>query len=254
MRTFENAAAMGMGGATIAMPGLSASLANEAQLGRGERLGIWAGSALPYGISDWQAAHFQGVVGIGKFGGAGIGIEHSATDIYNEQRFRLSYGRRLAEAFYLGGSADVLRVSAQEYGSQTLATFGVALLARALPKLWIGAKIQNPFQQKIGEDLVPTVLRIGASWQPSDMLLMTIETEKDLERRAMVKAGMEYRPTSILVVRAGMRSNRQARLGFGAGLILKNNIAIDLASEWHPSLGFTPSAMVSWRKSGRTKR
>lgn len=248
MRPFENAAAMGMGGATVAVPSLSTGLANEAQLGLGERLGFWAGSAVPYGITGWQTAHFQAVAGIGKFGGAGLGIEHSATDVYTEQRFRLAYGRRLTEAFYFGGSADVLRASAQEYGSATSATFSLSLLARALPKVWIGAKIQNPFQQKIGEDLVPTVLRIGASWKPSDILLMTFETEKDLERSAMIKAGLEYRPTSVLVIRAGLRSNNVARLGFGAGLRLKNNLAIDLASEWHPSLGLTPSAMVSWRK------
>ncbi|MDX1911968.1 MAG: hypothetical protein SFV22_10805 [Saprospiraceae bacterium] len=248
MRPFDNAAAMGMGGATIAMPGLSAALGNEAQLGLGERLGLWAGTALPYGVEGWNTAHFQGVMGVGKFGGAGLGIEHAATDIYAEQRFRLSYGRRLAETFYIGGSADVLRVSAQEYGSATLATFGLSLLARALPKLWIGAKIQNPFQQKIGEDALPSLLRIGASWKPSDLLLMSLEMEKDLERRGAVKAGLEYRPVSMLVVRAGMRSNKIARLAFGAGLKLKNNLSIDIASEWHPSLGLTPAAMVSWRR------
>jgi len=248
MRPFENAAAMGMGGATIANPSLSTALANEAQLGLGERLGFWAGSALPYGVQGWSTAQAQGILGIGKFGGAGLGIEHSGTDIYTEQRYRLAYGRRLAEAFYFGGSADVLRASAQEYGSTTMATFSLSVLARALPTLWIGARIQNPFQQKIGDDLVPTVLRIGASWKPSDLLLMTLETEKDLERKTMIKAGLEYRPTTTLVIRAGMRNNNLARLAFGAGLRLKNNIAIDLASEWHPSLGLTPSAMVSWRK------
>lgn len=248
MRPFENAAAMGMGGATIANPGLSTNLVNEAQLGLGERLGFWAGSALPYGVEGWNSAHFQGIVGVGKYGGAGLGIEHSGTDIYTEQRYRLAYGRRLAEAFYFGGSADVLRASAQEYGSTTMATFGLSVLARALPTLWFGAKIQNPFQQKIGDDIVPTVLRIGASWKPSELLIMSLETEKDLERKNMIKAGLEYRPTNALVIRAGMRNNNLARLAFGAGLKLKNNIAIDLASEWHPSLGLTPSAMVSWRK------
>jgi len=253
MRPFEQAAAMGMGGATIAVPGLATGLANEAQLGLGERLGVWAGTALPYGVEGWNTAHFQGIAGIGKYGGAGLGIEHAATDIYREQRFRMSYGRRLTEAFYFGGSADILRASAQEYGAVTQATFGLSLLARALPDVWLGARIQNPLQQKIGDDLVPTVLRIGASWKPSEILLMTFETEKDLERKAMVKAGLEYRPAPVLVIRAGMRSNQLTRLGFGAGLRLKNNLAIDLATEWHPSLGLTPSAMVSWRKTSQKK-
>lgn len=245
---------MGMGGATIAVPGLSAGLSNEAQLGLGERLGFWAGSALPYGVTGWQTGHFQAIAGIGKFSGAGLGIEHSSTDIYTEQRFRLAYGRRLSEAFYLGGSADVLRASAQEYGATTMATFGLSLLARALPDVWIGAKIQNPFQQKIGEDLVPTILRIGASWKPSEILLMAFETEKDLERNPMIKAGLEYRPISALVIRAGVRSNKVTRIGFGAGIQLKNNLSFNLSSEWHPSLGLTPSAMVSWQKGSKSKK
>ncbi|HLP92961.1 MAG TPA: hypothetical protein VK168_02950 [Saprospiraceae bacterium] len=246
MRPFENAAAMGMGGATVAFPGLSAGLTNEGQLGLGTRLGVLAGTALPYGIEGWQSAHFQGIAGIGKYGGAGLSIDHSGTEDYREQRFKLAYGRRLAEAFYLGGSADVLRASAPEYGSLTMATFSLSVLARALPKVWIGARVQNPLQQKIGEDLIPTVLRIGAVWKASDLFSLSFETEKDLERKAMIKAGLVYQPLPLLLIRAGMRSNEITRMAFGAGLRLKNRLAIDLASEWHPSLGLTPSAMVSW--------
>ncbi len=248
MRPIENAAAMGMGGATIALPNLNAALANEAQLGLGDRMGFWAGSALPYGVPGWHTGNVQGILGMGKYSGVGLGVEHSTVDVYAEHRFRLAYGRRLTEAFYLGGSADVLRASAKEYGSLTMATFGLSVLARALPDVWVGAKIQNPFQQKIGEDLVPTLLRVGATWKPSELLLMSFETEKDLERAAMIKAGLEYRPSNMLVIRAGMRTNKVARIGFGAGLRLKNNLSIDLASEWHPSLGLSPSLMISWRK------
>ncbi|MBL7808852.1 MAG: hypothetical protein JNN28_13615 [Saprospiraceae bacterium] len=247
MRPFENAAGMGMGGATIALPSLAAGISNEGQLGLGGRLGFWAGSALPYGQEGWQSVHIQGIAGIGKFGGAGLTIDHSGADLYREQRYRLAYGRRLAESFYLGGSADVLRASAQEYGSVTMATFGLSILARALPKVWVGARVQNPLQQKIGEDLVPTVLKIGATWKASDLFLLSFETEKDLERKAMIKAGMEYRPVQLLVIRAGIRSNEITRMAFGAGLQLKHKLHIDLASEWHPSLGLTPAALISWR-------
>ena len=82
---------------------------------------------------------------------------------------------------------------------------------------------------------------------------MSFETEKDLQRKAMVKTGLEYHPVPLLVIRAGMRSNQVARIGFGAGLRFQNNLGIDIASEWHPSLGITPSATVSWRKLGGKK-
>jgi hypothetical protein len=248
MRPFDNAAAMGMGGATIAYPLWSAGVSNDAQLGLGKKLGLWAGSAIPYGLTDWQTAHLQAVVGVGKSSGIGLDLAHSSTDVYSEQRFRLLYGRRLGEKLYLGGSVDALRASAQEYGSATSATFSLSLLVQALPKVWVGGKIQNPFQQKIGDDLVPTVLRVGAAWQPTSIFLVSFETEKDLERPAAAKVGIEYRPNETLFVRTGVRAGQVARIGFGAGLRLKSGLSLAVSSEWHPSLGLTPAAMVAWEK------
>lgn len=249
MRPFDNAAVLAMGGASVALPDVSNGINNDAQAGlAGTRAGAWASSAVPYGISGWQTAQIQGVVGLQKNGGIGLDILHSATSAYTEQRFRLLYGRRLSEKLFLGGSADVLRVSALEYGSLTSATFSVSVLAHALPKIWLGAKIQNPFQQKAGDDIPVSLFRVGGVWQPSALFLFSFETEKDLERPVQIKGGFEYRPHRILAIRAGMRSGGAARAGFGAGLRLKNGLAIDLGSEWHPSLGLTPAAMFSWRK------
>ena len=252
MRPFDNAAVMAMGGASIALPGLSNGLNNDAQAGflTTGSPGVWAGSAVPYGLSGWQTAQIQGVVGLGKGSGIGLDVMHSATSAYTEQRFRLAYGRQLGEKIFLGGSADVLRVSAQEYGSLTSATFSLSVLAQALPKVWLGAKLQNPFQQKMGDDIPVSLFRVGGVWKPSDLFLFSFETEKDLERPAQIKAGFEYRPHSLIAVRAGMRSGSGARVGFGAGLRLKNGLALDVGSEWHPTLGITPAAMISWRKEG----
>ena len=248
MRPFDNAAVMGMGGATVAVPNFSTGLTNEAQLGLGEKLSVFAGTAIPYAISGWQSAQFQGVIGLGGSGGVGLGVFHSATELYAEQRFQLSYGRRLGEKLYLGGSADVLHNNAKEYGSNTAASFSLGVLAKALPQIWLGAKIQNPFQQKIGDDLVPTVVRIGATWKPSELFFITLETEKDLERPAQVKAGIEYRPSPMIAIRAGTRTGKVARMAFGLGIKLKGGVSIDVGSEWHPTLGLTPAAMVAWRK------
>jgi hypothetical protein len=250
MRPFDNAAVMAMGGASIALPGLSRGLNNDAQAGllSAGSPGVWAGSAIPYGLSGWQTAQIQGVVGLSKGSGLGLDIAHSATSAYSEQRFRLAYGRQLGEKIFLGGSADVLRVSAQEYGSVTAATFSLSILAKALPTVWLGAKLQNPLQQKIGDDIPVSLFRVGAVWKPSELFLFSFETEKDLERPAQIKAGFEYRPHTLLAVRAGMRTGDVARIGFGAGLRLKNGLALDVGSEWHPSLGITPAAMISWRK------
>lgn len=249
MRPFDNAAMLAMGGAGIALPGISNGLTNDAQAGLpGRKNGVWAGSANPYTISGWHASQLQALLGLGKNSGVGLDWMHSGTTAYGEHRIRLLYGRRLGEKIFLGGSADFLRVTAQEYGSANAATFSLSVLAQALPKVWVGAKLQNPFQQKIGDDIPLSLFRVGAVWKPSEVFMLSFETEKDVERAAQIKSGFEYRPHRLLAIRAGIRTGAAARIGFGAGLRLKNGLALDVGTEWHSSLGITPAAMVSWRK------
>ncbi|MBK9336217.1 MAG: hypothetical protein IPM98_06375 [Lewinellaceae bacterium] len=247
MRPVDNAAALALGGAAVAYPGTRIGLNNDAVPGFGNKTGIFLGSALPYSIGGWQTARFQGFVRASANDGFGLDIAHAGIEAYNEQRFRFSYGRRMGNGFLLGGSADVLRVSAQEYGNATAVTFNLSALVNPLPDLWLGAQIQNPVQVEMGGAVVPAVLRIGAAWQAANTLILLAETEKDLERPAQIKAGIEYRPVPQIVLRTGIRTE-PARVGFGAGLHLAGGIEIDAGAEWHPTLGLTPAAMLVWRR------
>ncbi|HRI58086.1 MAG TPA: hypothetical protein PK228_00095 [Saprospiraceae bacterium] len=248
MRSFDNAASLSLGGAGVAYPGMATGLSNEALTGFGEKIGVLLGSAIPYSISGWQTAQFQGFTKIGDNDGLGIDITHSGIEVYQEQQFRMLYGRRMGERFYFGGSAAFMRVSAQEYGSANGITFGLGLLANVLPGVWLGARVHNPFQQKVGDYTAAGSMRIGAAWQTSNILTVLAEVEKSLDRSAQIKAGIEYRPVEVLVIRTGVRTGGAARIGFGAGVRLKNGLAFDVGSEWHPSLGITPAAMFLWRK------
>lgn len=248
MRPFDNAASLTLGGASVAYPGTDAGLQNEALAGYGDRAGVYLGSALPYGITSWQTAQFQGFSKLGKYDGVGLDIAHSGVEAYREQQFRLLYGRRLGERFYLGGSAALLRVSAQEYGSANGVTFGIGLLANVLPRFWLGARLFNPFRQEVAGEAVASSMRIGAAWKASGIFALLAEVEKSLDRNVRIKTGIEYRPVEVLVLRAGVRAGGAAQVGFGAGVRLKNGLALDVGSEWHPSLGMTPAAMVAWRR------
>lgn len=249
MRPIDNAAALALGGAVIAYPEMSAGLANEALHGVGEPYGVFLGSALPFGIGGWQSAHLQGFVRTSANDGLGLEILHSSVDnTYGEQRFNLQYGRRFGKLILAGASVEALRVSAQEYGSATAFSFGLSALANPLPGLWLGARVQNPLQMELAGQPMPTVMRIGAAWQASKTLVVLAESEKDTDRPLQIKAGIEYHPVRLLTLRIGIRT-KPARLGFGAGLRLAKNLAVDTGVEWHPVLGLTPAAMLVWRKN-----
>ena len=247
MRPFDNAAALSMGGATIAYPGLSAGVSNEAMTAWGDRAGVFLGSALPYNVGGWQSVQLQGFARLGKNDGAGLDIANSAIETYGEQRFRFIYGRRLGDNFLLGGSVDVLRLWQQDYGNYTGLGIGLAFMARPTPRLTIAGRIQNPLQRKIEGEVASTLIRIGLAWKTSESFVFVAETEKDLERRPQLKAGFEYRPVQALVVRAGMRGY-PARISLGAGVRFKQNWSFELGSEWHSYLGLTPAAMLVWRR------
>lgn len=250
MRAFDPAPALSMGGANVAYPDPAAGLANEAALVFQPRWGLWLGSALPYAVEGWTTASFQAYAGIDANSSAAIDIAHNGTSAYQEQRFRLQYARRAGAKFAFGGSADLMRVSAQDYGSANAFSFGLAVLAQPVKNLWLGARVQNPLQVKLGDDVLPATLRVGAAWRSSATLLWLLEAEKDLERPVQVRAGLEYRPLHSLFLRAGIRS-APGRMSLGAGFLLKNGLALHAAAEWHPVLGVTPAAGISYTAASR---
>lgn len=247
MRPFDQAAALSMGGATGAYSETGIAWSNEAQLGLSGRFAAYAGSALPYGIADWNVYALQARYNVSKYDGIGLSLQQSGTDDYREQQYAASYGRALGKKFFMGASLQFLQINQQEYGNASGVTFGVGILAHALPTLWLGCRVQNPLQQDIGGEVLPTQFNVAASWRPSPLFSLSGETEKILNRQASVKFGVEYRPASVLVIRLGARS-APARVGFGAGLRLANGLGLDIGSEWHPALGMTPAAGVVWHK------
>lgn len=247
MRPFDPAPTMAMGGAAIAYPGMDAGWQNEAAPAWRKGRGVWLGSALPYALEGWNTASLQAYSAIDANSAVALDLAHNGTEFYAEQRLRLAYSRRLGLRFTLGGSLDAMRVDAPEYGSATAATFGLGVLAEPVPRLWLGARIQNPLQAKIGDHVLPTVVRIGAAWRSSASLLWLLDAEKDLERRTQLRVGFEYKPLPALALRAGVRS-APGRASLGAGFTLKNGLALHAAAEWHPALGVTPAAAISWEK------
>ncbi len=245
MRPFDPAPALALGGATTAYPGLSAGLGNEAAAALQPGWGVWLGSALPYTIEGWTTASLQAFTRLDANSSVALDLSHNGTDAYAEQSFRLNYARRLGAKFALGGSADLMRVAAPDYGSANAATFSIGVLAEPVKNLWLGARLRNPLQVKLGEDILPTVVQVGLAWRSSPALLWVLDTEKDLERDVQIRAGLEYRPIQQLVLRAGVRS-APGRMSFGAGFFLKNGLSINAAAEWHPVLGVTPAAGISF--------
>lgn len=247
MRSPQIASALGSGGGVVAYPSLSAGVSQEAALGLGEGSGVWAGATLPYGLAGWQAVRVQAAIPTSQRDGLGLDAAYSGIEAYGEQRLRLMYGRRLSRALLIGGGADVLRVSAGEYGQATALTFSLSALANPIPKVWLGAQVYNPVQVEMAGTPVPAVLRLGAAWQASNTFVALAEIEKELDRPAQTRVGMAYHPLSALTLRMGMRAE-PLRFTIGADVQLMRGLALASAAEWHTALGITPALALVWRR------
>ena len=194
--------------------------------------------AAPAPAATARAWARHGVLGVEaqRFGGA----------LYNETRLGAGYGYRLGQ-ISLGGRVDVLQVSIEGLGSRrvVLGTLGGQL--ELVPRrLSFGASLYNLSQTRLAsyqDERVPTVLRAGLAYRPGAAVLLLVETEKDVERAANFKAGLEYRPVPALAVRVGLATlTEQASAGLG---VLAGAFWIDYAAAFQQVLGFSQHVSVS---------
>jgi len=173
-----------------------------------------------------------------RFGGA----------LYNEVRLAAAYGYRLG-VISLGGRLELLQVSLQDLGSRRALVGSLGGQAELLPgRLSFGAYLYNLTQAKLAnyqDERVPTVLRAGLAYRPSKQVLLLAEAEKDVERAAGLRAGLEYLPAPAVALRLGYASlSEQATAGVG---VQAGHFHFDYAAGWHTVLGLSQFLSTSWQ-------
>jgi len=166
--------------------------------------------------------------------------------LYNETRVGAGYGYRFGQ-ISLGGRVDVLQVTIEGLGSRRVLLGTLGGQIEIVPqRLSFGASLYNLNQAKLASyqtERVPTVLRAGLAYRPGAQVLLLVETEKDVERAANFKVGLEYRPMPVLAARIGLASlTEQASAGVG---VLAGSFQIDYAAAFQQALGFSQHLSVS---------
>jgi hypothetical protein len=194
-----------------------------------------------------QGLAFALPVGKGCF--AVNGSSFGKADLFNEQQFGLAYAMKLSDNFRVGVQLDYLNTRfGENYGSTNAVTAEAGLQAKLSDHLWIGAHLYNPGQAKLGgpyDEKTPTVFGAGLGYTFNDQVLMCAQADKDIDRDAQYRVGIEYRPVKALFVRAGV-STGPTQAHFGAGVRVKT-VEIDLAVAARSQLGITPMFNLNYR-------
>lgn len=168
--------------------------------------------------------------------------------LYKESKTGLAFSRAFSDDLSIGMQINYHQIQiADVYGNRNVFTAEVGVQYRVAKDLTLGAHVFNPNRSKlteINQDRLPAVIRLGLRYNFSKNLFLTAETEKDTYNPAIFRAGLEYMAGSVLYLRAGFGTSPFAS-SFGFGLLLKN-LKVDFAGNFHPVLGFTPQASLTY--------
>ncbi len=176
-----------------------------------------------------------------KKGTFGLCISNYGYSLYSENKIGLSFGRTFGEKISAGISLDYFGTRISEYGQKNSFVAEAGMQARPVKNLTLGVHVFNLTRAKLAvynDERLPTVMRFGFDYKFSEKVFVAMETEKDIDKKGIVKAGIEYKPVSILHLRAGISSNPSLSC-FGIGINFKQ-FRLDLSSTYHSTLGFSP--------------
>lgn len=176
------------------------------------------------------------------------GAQFYGYEQYRNTRAGLGYAMQFSEVFQFGiqGNVQTLRLGGN-YGNTISGTMEAGLLAKLNSKWQIGLSVVNIGRQKINplNDRFTTVMRGGFIYKPSSKVHLLAEIEKQVITKISFKGGIEYMPVDQFVIRFGAHSGPM-EMAFGFGYKNKT-IALDLHTQYHPILGWSPGIGLNYQ-------
>jgi hypothetical protein len=207
-------------------------------------LGIFAENR--FNLKALSTVTLQGVYPLKNKGWVGLELSRFGDKLYNEQKFGLGYAHKIGPVS-LGLKATILQLHLEELGSKRTVALSFGGQSEIIPSLIFGAHIHNLTQARLADfqdERFPTVMTAGLTYKPGEKTLLSLETEKDLERPANFKGGLEYKVIEQLALRTGFSSARQSATA-GVGFTSRQ-LQIDYALGGHSVLGFSNYLSVTY--------
>ncbi len=173
-----------------------------------------------------------------KTGNFAVSYKRFGYELYAENSFGLAYARNLGKYISAAVQFDYLYYQQTEnYGNRGAFLFEAGIIAKPIDKLFIGVHLFNPSKTKLADyddERVPTVMRFGMGYYFTNQVVLTIETEKDIQQKARFKGGIEYEPVTHLFLRTGFGTEPN-QFSFGLGYRFWN-FTTDIAVSTHETL------------------
>jgi hypothetical protein len=235
-----------LGGTSVISKNVFSVINNPATIGSFKKIQAGIYSEQRFGEAKLNSSNIALILP-SKFINIGFSINHFGYELFNQQKFNLSLGKRLSKQFLLGVSISYFEtnISEQSHSGNFLGEFG--LIYQPFQKWQIGMFVFNPTQSRYSVnsyDRIPTYARFGASYEISDKVQFISEIEQTLNQNLVLRGGIKYQIHEILSLSIGA-ANNPVYLTFGTGIKLKN-YKVDFAMSTHQILGVSPHLSISF--------
>jgi hypothetical protein len=233
------AEAIGMGGAVVAVESQYAAFNNIANIAQLKEIAVVATYENRFGIGIFNTVATALNAPLKNAGALGVMMQRFGNEAYSEQSLSLGYAYHLA-GVNLGLKANYLQYSAENLGTKSVIGIDFGVRTQLSKTIFLAAHFFNVNQAKLQSfqnERVPSVLKVGFSYQPIEKLMVNVEGEKDLEFSPVYRVGLAYKVIKQLTGRIGVSTEPQTTY-FGVGFQAKR-IQLDYAINTHPNLNLT---------------
>lgn len=237
------AKAMGMGAASATLQDSWAIFNNVAGMAESTHLAAGFAYNYPYGLQELSTAAAHVVVP-NNYGIFGLGVANFGDKLFNEQKVSLGYARNIANVGF-GVRLNYHQFSAQNYGSRSAPSLDLGSSLQLTKNIYLGTSILNILRAKIADfedERIPTVIKIGISYRPTEKLILNLDASKDIDFDPVINAGVSYELINNLFIRTGISTDPTITY-FGVGMKLKK-FDIDYALSNHQVLGISQQLSI----------
>jgi hypothetical protein len=242
-------ASLAMGGLISPLSGVYQPAGNPASLAAMRGTGISAFTLQPFGLQELSTSYIYGSHRQGK-GGWGGGIGYSGFAGLRHLSAFSGFGHRLWNRLDAGIQVEWQEMRLSDFGRQHRLGVSAGLRASLHNDLVLGLVLRNPPLFRGADNrYLPSALIGTLAYRVSGQVDVAVEWYQEENLTPDFRFGMQYRPLPSLPIRIGYQAAVGA-FAAGAGFAWRARWQLDLSAGYHPFLGFSPAAGLTWTISG----
>jgi hypothetical protein len=243
----------GMGNAAVSLSDVWSVQNNQAGLGFVKKIngGVYYQNQFMLKELSTKAFSFSMPTKSGTFG---ICISNFGYSLFSQKKYGVAFGKAFGDKISAGIMMGYLETAIADYGKKGIPVAEAGLQAKPMKNFTLGVHLFNITRTKLASynhEPIPTIMRLGVNYKFSGKVFMVLETEKDMDKKAIAKAGLEYNPLKEVYLRAGVSTNPSLSC-FGIGVDL-NQFKLDLSSTYHSTFGFSPQVGLTYEFNAPNK-